>query len=277
MARELPIIRYSLKDRGRIFGIPRDNINVRDIVDKMNGAECQERVKCRDVQGYLGHWARIKFGLRPTTGGIAEGKMHYVTPDLVTTYLKALPDGTVEHKTELLDTTGGIAASKMWDNKVGGFSSAIDLNNNTFFGFDYVPDPNFIKNSFRGVMLDSATMTDADIEEAAAQELTHAMLLIINQKDYALDQAHAALNNAIIENEELLSILSAKREQGLIFDSASAGFERPLSVAMDNASRMLHDIESFGKIPHLPQIKIHSENTKENKAYEKTLSDWRHF
>lgn len=267
MPRQLPIIRYSLKDRGRIFGIPRDNINIKAIVDKMNGAECQERVAMRDIQGYLGHWPRVRFSLRPSTGGIADGKVHYIEPALVTTQLKAYQDGTVEHKTEFLDTDSGVIAGKMWDNKVGGFSSAIDLNNNEFFGFDYVTDPNFVKNSFRGVALDSASMTDDEIEAAAAAELNHAMLLVINQKDYALDQAHAALNNAVAENEELLSIL-ATRNSGMLFESAIS--DTPLSIALDSAHRLQRTIDSFSNA-ELPKIHIPITDNEERRQYEKTL------
>lgn len=267
MARELPVIRYSLKERGRVFGIPRDTINVKDIVDKINGPECQERVACRDVQGYLGHWTRIKFGLRPSTGGVADGKLHYITPDLVTTYLKAYPDGTIEHRTELLDTTGGIAASKMWDNKVGGFSSAIDLNTNAFYGFDYVPDPNFIKNSYRGVALDAASLSAEDIELEAANELNHAMLLLVNQKDYALDQARYALENALAENEALLDLLAQ--------DKPSDTPPGPLAVALDCAHRLQQDIDSFARVPILPQFKnSQSQPSQTQRDYERLLQQY---
>jgi len=272
--RALPKIRYSLKERGRTFGIPRDGINVKSIVDNINGEECQERVKLGDMQGYFGHWARVKFGLHPTAVGMVDGNLHYITPDLVTTHLKAYSDGTVEHVTELLDTTGGIAAGKMWDNKIGGFSSAIDLNINKFFGFDYLPDPNYIQNSYRGVALDSANMSVEEIELEAANELHNALLLVINQKDYALDQAHAALESTVAENESLMALVNQ-------FKAKESKNHNPFSVVLDEANRLQQEIDRFNKfdIAKLPQFKSISTPSEIQAEidYQKTLQQHRRY
>ena len=121
-----PLIRYNLKDRGRQFRGVERNFDIPAIVAAINSPACQERVKTRGMLGYLGHWVRIRFGLEPPEGGIAQGKAQAVEPAIVTTYLKAYPNGDIEHQTEFLDTDPGRIASRMYDSKVGGFSSAID-------------------------------------------------------------------------------------------------------------------------------------------------------
>ncbi|WP_052700090.1 hypothetical protein [Methylocucumis oryzae] len=280
MPKLLPKITYSLADRGRtVTGVPRDKINIKAIVDDMNSQTCQEKVASRDMHGYLGHWPRVRFNsLLPITGGLADGKVHYLQPALVTTYLKAFPDGTVEHQSELLDTDPGIAAQKMWDSKVGGFSSAIDFKANRFYGFDYVPDPNFIKNSYRGVMmLDSASsMTEDELDFEISNEIAQGLMQVINQRDFLLDQANAALNNAIAENEELLSILATRgmQQNSYHFDDGG-GNQQPISVALDSTQRVLEMIDSF-RLQELPVIRtpLDKEQQQVEEEYQSIVKVW---
>ncbi|MBT9097462.1 hypothetical protein KFZ76_07020 [Methylovulum psychrotolerans] len=248
MPRELPLIRYSLRERGREFGIPRDNIDVNGIVEKINGRECQERVFNREMQGYYGHGIRVRLGLRPSAGGIIDGKIVNVLADLVTTYLRGYSDGTIEHKTELCDTDGGIKAGIMWDNKVGGFSSAIDLNTNMMWGFDYVPNPNYVNNSYKGIALDSADAISLEtIDALILGEHTDAWLLLLNQKQVALDMANAALEQTVGENEDLLALLNGYK---------SGREDNPFlaMAAFDCAEQLQRNISEFNSLSVLPQL-----------------------
>lgn len=206
-----PMIRYNLKERGRQHRGVERNFDIPSIVAAINSPECQERVKTRGMLGYLGHWVRIRFGLEPPEGGIVDGKSYSVEPAIVTTYLKAYPNGDVEHKTEFLDNPTGRIAARMFANEVGGFSSAIDENRPTFYGFDWVNDPNYSTNRGYSLALDSVndgSMTLDDVIAAELQNRTQAMDLLLEQsarrEKLALDSANAAL----VENESLLALLA---------------------------------------------------------------------
>lgn len=208
-----PMIRYNLKERGRQYrGVERD-FDIPAIVAAINSPACQERVKTRGMLGFLGHWVRIRFGLEPSEGGIAQGKAQAIEPAIVTTYLKAYPNGDIEHKTEFLNTKTGRIAARMFDSKVGGFSSAIDENNPTFYGFDWVNDPNYSTNRGYGIALDSAsTMSIGDLMAAEMQDQAEAMDILLRASEYreklALDSASALR----IENEQIYSMMLEMQE-----------------------------------------------------------------
>lgn len=148
-----PVIRYSLKERGRKFRGVERSFDIAAIVATINGGTCQERVKHRDMHGYYGHWPRVRFGMNPAEGGMDSGKAVAIEPALVTVLLKADADGTVQHQAEFLPTQAGQLAAKLFQARAGGFSSAIDTLKPEFFGFDYVLEPNYSTN--RGYSLDS--------------------------------------------------------------------------------------------------------------------------
>lgn len=160
---ETGLIRYNLKDRGRkhvgqdrVFQIP-------PLIDYINGPACQESVKNHDMIGFYGHWPRLRYGLRPQEGGPSEkGTPEIVEPAFYTTFLKGYSDGTIEHKAKFLDTDAGKLASKLYTEKVGGFSSCIVDRTHTFYGFDYVLEPNYTTN--RGYTLDSIEAALDDIQ-----------------------------------------------------------------------------------------------------------------
>lgn len=244
-----PMIRYNLKERGREFRGVERNFDIPAIVAAINSPACQERVKTRGMLGYLGHWVRIRFGLEPPEGGIADGKAHAIEPAIVTTHLKAYPNGDIEHKTEFLDNDTGRIASRMFDNKVGGFSSVIDEVKVNFFGFDWVNDPNYSTNRGYGLAMDSATngaMTLDDIIAAEYQDRTQAMLLLLEKTEYreklALDSAVALRN----ENDELLSLLAQ-------FNTHAKVPEIPVSNNED-MERMTRDKMAFDSALNLPYV-----------------------
>ena len=244
-----PLIRYNLRDRGRQHtGQPR-NFNIRAIMDAVNSPECQERVASRDMLGYFGHWPRVRFGMDATEGGIAGGKVHAVEPAIVTTHLRAFDNGIIEHRTEFLDTTAGRIAAKMFDSKVGGFSSAIDQMKPRFVAFDYVANPNFVGNSYRGVVLDDAIngslgeLTYDDVYAAEQAEQAQAIVSLLDSVHAERESTSAVIERLQEENEQLLSMLARTgASPDRVLDAAAI---TPAFVSRELADRRKKDAELF--------------------------------
>ena len=227
-----PLIRYNLTERGRQYRGTERHFDIPAIVDSINGPATQERVKTRGMLGFFGHWPRLKFGLEPAEGGIADGKAQTVEPALVTTHLVASLDGTIEHQAEFLDTTPGRLAARMHASRVGGFSSAIDMAKPELYGFDYVNDPNYSTNRGYDLLLDSVTAGQLSFDDILQAEQAE-QLDAVNQLFAAMEaQLRLALDSSSrfeSENLELLDLL-AKREReikalqanGTLLDSAAA-------------------------------------------------------
>lgn len=210
-----PVITYNLKERGREHRGVKRNFDIPAIVRAINSPACQERVRTRAMLGYYGHWPRLRFGLEPAEGGIAEGKAQSVEPAVVTVMLKAHPDGTIEHKTEFLETATGQLASRLYANRVGGFSSAIDTSKPEFFGFDWVNDPNYSTNRGYDLALDSVangemTLDDVLLAEYAEQTsgMNQLLALLESNMQLALDTTQRLTQ----ENSDLLDMLSRKTQ-----------------------------------------------------------------
>ncbi len=248
---ETPVIRYNLKDRGRQHTGQKRNFNIRAIADQINSPATQETVASRGMLGYYGHAPRIRYGLAPVEGGFEAGKYKVVQPAIVTTYLRADYDGNVEHRTEFLDTEDGQLAAKLWGNKVGGFSSAIDEGKPAFYGFDYVAQPNFLGNSFRGAALDSADTSGGLVtyDSVYAIEQTelatgHAIAALLDSVNVERAAASAVIDRLTLENEQLLSALAAKgMSANVVLDSMDA--VRPMVVAIAPIDRMQRDRSYF--------------------------------
>lgn len=246
---ETPVIRYNLKDRGRKHvGQPR-NFNIKAICDAINGPACQERVATRGLVGYYGHMPRIRFGMSPVEGVLDNGKYVPIEPAFVTTYLKADYDGNVEHRAEFLDTAAGRLAAKLFDSKMGGFSSAIDTNRPEFHGLDYVLEPNFIQNSYRGVVLDDAMSGDTgeltydDVYSAEKDEQARAMVVLLDSINAERETTGAVIERLQHENEQLLSMLAKKGiEPSAVLDAASV---LPVAVSISAAERIGRDAKLF--------------------------------
>lgn len=249
---ETVLITYNLKDRGRKFRGKNRSYNIQRLCGAINGPECQERVKNRDMIGYYGHWPRIKFGLDPSEGGLEEGKPALIQPAIVTTYLKAYPDGRIEHKAEFLESDAGRLAENLYTSRVGGFSSVIDEGRNTFYGFDYVLEPNFTTNRGYKLSLDSAKdVSPEDVEAAIYGEQIRAAMALFDGVKAERDMAHATIEHLRAENEELLSLLSRagiKAPEGTSFDSATM----PIVLNNDLADRIRKDAEFFRAQKDLP-------------------------
>ena len=240
------VIKYNLKDRGREFRGRDRNFNIAAIVKAINSEECQERVRKRDMLGFYGHWPRVKLGMNPCEGGFDKGRPAIVEPALVTTMLKAYPDGTIEHQAEFLDTDSGIVASKLYDSQVGGFSSAIDQRKPEFCGFDYVLEPNYSTN--RGWTLDSVDGVDVDAE--IQNEQLKGALSLLERRDSELKMANETIEHLTEENEELRSIAASGRSLDSVYDPNCGGF----SVSIRAKDQFEDDVRAFSGTKNLPRF-----------------------
>lgn len=247
---ETPVIRYNLNDRGRQHTGQKRNFNVRAIADAINSPATQETVASRGMLGYYGHAPRVRYGMAPVEGGFEQGKYKVVQPAIVTTHLRADYDGNVEHRAEFLDTEDGALAAKLWKGRIGGFSSAIDTAKPAFYGFDYVAQPNFLGNSFRGAALDSAadagavTYDSVYAIEQAEQAGGHAMAALLDSIESERHATNAVIERLTLENEQLLSALAANGgDASAALDSM--GMIRPVIVGADAAERMARDRRYF--------------------------------
>jgi hypothetical protein len=209
-------IKFNVTQRGRKHRGVERNFDTATLASVVNSPEVQERVRKRDLHGYFGHGPRAAFGMSPPEFAVVQGKQIVLEPALVTTLLKADGNGNIEHEAEFLDNPPGRAARRLWDNKVGGFSSAISCREYggrdvplSFHGFDYVLEPNFSTN--RGWALDSATHPTGMVLDDAILESTHTLKVLDGlytdlQGDY--DRALAHISRVQQENEELLSMLA---------------------------------------------------------------------
>lgn len=215
-------ITFNVRERGRSARGKDRNFDTVALAKLINSPSVQEMVKHGDMVGYYGHWPRLKFGMAPAEGGIVDGKVVSIDPAIRTIELKADPDGTITHRSEFLNTPGGVVAKALFDSKTGGFSSAIVTSPNTrpavptgFYGFDYVLEPNFTFNRGHKLALDS-------VGEGGEEELM--MMLDGVVGDYAqgsgvlaqlfdsvhgqLQQALAALEKASNDNEQLIAMIA---------------------------------------------------------------------
>lgn len=247
------LIRYNINDRGRTHsGIPR-KFDVAKIVRVVNSPATQERVKNRDMLGYYGHWPRLKFGMRPSEGGVVNGKQVSIEPALVTTHLKAYDDGTIEHMVEFIDTDAGRLAKTLHGRKVGGFSSAIDGTQTQFFGFDYVLEPNFSSNRGYEMMLDSANESMLDDAAGAVGAYQRnidevgSLLGLLDSVSSDHLRSLEVIDRLTQENEQYLSMLACRSGgAGATLDSAATlEGSVPVPIEKKRASALLDSVNEF--------------------------------
>ncbi|WP_186083648.1 hypothetical protein [Burkholderia gladioli] len=235
---------YNVNERGREYIGADRSLDLRKLAAIINGPEVQERVKNRDLLGYFGHSIRARFGMAPPETVVVDGKQVSIEPAIVTTYLAARDDGTIEHETEFLDTTPGAVAERMFSSKTGGFSSAIlapKMINGAFvpsgfFGFDYVREPNYTTN--RGYVFDSVEGVSVDglLFDSALSDFND----IGRHMRFILDSANADLQTALqtiaAMQEEREALYSMIEKRGAIFDSVDAAdFIAPSMLPRDTA------------------------------------------
>lgn len=251
-------ITYNVTDRGRKARGQDRNFDTVALANLMNGASVQEKVKHGDMLGFLGHWPRIKFGMNPAEGGVVDGKAVVMPIAVRTIELSAMPDGTITHRTEFLDTEHGEAALRLFKSKAGGFSSAIvpvpgssPIIPRDFFGFDFVYEPNYSGNRGHSITLDSVG------EDVAG--LLDAVLLMAGEGDMEMralfDSLHGqhlsaleAMTRLSRENDWLINRLAAIKgtDQAAILDSAML---EDVRIGPMRTTMALPDFERFKTAP----------------------------
>lgn len=227
------VIRFNVKDRGRVFRGQNRNFDTHALADLVNGGSVQERVKNGDMVGFYGHWPRVKFGLAVQEAGIVNGKVINLEPAVRTTYIKAYPDGTIEHEQEFLDTASGRLAQRVFQSNGGGFSSAIHAPRigsmqvpQDFHGFDYVLEPNYTTN--RGYVLDAAG-NPVDMNAADLSDEEAALLDDVSQYNAMIESTTAVLDRVQQDYDRAAESLMALHEENVELQSALARKEREVA------------------------------------------------
>lgn len=252
---KIPLIRYNVKDRGRKYLGQDRNFDIKKLCDSINGGATQERVKTRGMLGYYGHEPRRLAGMNIAESVVIAGKYNELEPALITTHLKAFPNGDIEHQTDFLETESGKKAALMNSQKIGGFSSAIKDGSYEFYGFDYVLMPNF--NSNRSYLLDSANVMLDDIVAAAHSESEEFWQALLAKKDVLIEQLSMALDSCQADNESMIEMLATGKP---ILDDAS--FCLPSLVSNNPLTRLNQDIELFRNARNLPRFQDLNPNQK---------------
>lgn len=282
------IIKFNARDRGRKHRGQDRNFDTAVLCSIINSPEVQERVKNRDLEGFLGHWPRVMFGINPGEGGPdpRTGKHVRLEASHVTTMLRCDDAGNIEHEAEFLDTPPGRSAQRLFTSRRGGFSSAIACDSIGsaagkdvavgFYGFDYVSEPNFATNrgfaldsikaaaEFEGegrmVLMDSVaednqnTLTLLDGLYNDLQGQYDRMLSVVNEQEAQIQRQNSQI-------AELAGML-AKRESGAIA-RLDAAFERTpkrqgrglLDMAAEFDSLPLVRREADAKEPEKPEAR----------------------
>jgi hypothetical protein len=232
MGKRTGIIKFNVTDRGRKFRGQNRNFDTARLAEIVNGGAVQERVKHGDMLGYYGHWPRVQFGMNPIEGAVVKGKAISLEPAVKTVYLKAYPDGTIEHEAEFLPTEAGKIAERLFDGRTGGFSSAIDVRKAgdkqlplDFYGFDYVLEPNYTKNRGYEMALDGVSDDEMAVldEVAAYNELIHTTNAVLDSMQAAYDRQAETLLRMEEEREQLYSmLLKATGQKHVTLDSLVA-------------------------------------------------------
>lgn len=186
--------KYTGKQRGYILN------NVKSV---LNSPEVQERLRLRELVGYVSHGLREMAG-KLTLGEtlpvqLPNGQMTVVNaiPANVTVELSIDDDGNLTHTQEVLDNDEGRKLLGLHNSRIGGFSWACGggkLGGNTlingFFGFDYVHNPLFAAN--RGYVLDSESGEEEFDRQAILDNLSSAGVPDEN-REMVLDAFNASI------------------------------------------------------------------------------------
>ena len=269
MATKTGVIKFNVTQRGRKFRGVERNFDTVAMANLINSGEVQEKVKHRDMLGYFGHWARVKFGLNPVEGGIVDGKHVSLEPAIVTTLLKAHPDGTIEHETEFLDTASGKLAERLFKSNAGGFSSAIDTKRAGekqipvgFYGFDYVLEPNFTTNRGYAVALDGV-MDAENVFDAVAEQ--NAMYDTLNNLFDSLQQAYdmqaVAMARVMQENQDLIDMLARANKP-----KAEPSLDSVMDLMGANRTGKMFEADAFHSASLVNYQQVQAEKKPETKA-----------
>lgn len=256
------IIKYNVNNRHRKARGQKRNFDTVRLANIINGADVQERIKHGDMVGYFGHWPRQKLGMNPVEGGLVNGKPVYIEPAIRQVYLKASPNGEIEHKVEFLDTDAGKLALKLYKSLVGGFSTVIRFDSingkdvpNLYGGVDFVFEPNFTKNRGHEVACDSVMMDNFAFDSVSegfddlssyfdSISMHNAMLEMKDSELQAIIEENKRLINALdsceTENMELYSMLEKKN-----IDKSQVSFDGVRDTVLFSKSSKFDGADNF--------------------------------
>lgn len=281
-------ITYNVHERGRKHrGVDR-HFDTVALAKLINGAAVQERVKAGDLQGYYGHWPRIKFGMAVTEGGIIDGKVVTDLPIAIKTVeLSADDQGNITHRAEFLDTAAGRLAASLYDSKTGGFSSAIDVVPGTrpaipteFQGFDYVLEPNYNTNRGHRVLLDAVAPEAAEGARAEMLELLDAvaadasasgtyLLTMLDSLQAQHRLALETLERVSRENDLLVGRLASKGASSVLDDVLGEG-----GRTLPPLTGRTPDFERFRSMPLVALQELPGEEGKPSPEIEAMERRW---
>lgn len=218
-------ITYNVHDRGR-QALGQDRRFDLDLLARViNSPATQERVKSGDMLGYYGHWPRQVFGMAMCEGGIVNGKRVSLEPAVRTVMLHCDNSGNITHRGEFLSGPDGQIAQRLYEDKVGGWSTAIDAVPNTnpalatvFHGVDYVQEPNYHTNrGHGGMLLDS-------LEALAGNDVACILDAVLSESRSGQSQLLAMFGALSLQHQELAQVcMKQQAEIGQLIDIAAAG------------------------------------------------------
>lgn len=164
---------FNIHKEGRMGGNGRRYV-LHAIKNMIKSPQTQEGLRLGELYGYFGH------GIRQATNKMRPSELEVVMMNGKPVVIQNVPanrtmsidvddEGNVSHTQEVLDTSSGLIVQSMIDSGVGGWSwacSGATSNGadypNSFFGFDYVKQPNFIPTDRQQAMFESVGVDNMD-------------------------------------------------------------------------------------------------------------------
>lgn len=158
-------VTFDISKRGRDkTGIDRSRFDWKSACRVINNSHTKEKLKNRDLFGYLGHAYRTVFGLNPMESVVKpSGDVKVYDPAFLITAISAdEKTGKVTFTIEYCDNEMGDRVRRLYEKNHGGFSTVFSTNPklmydeaDEFFGCDYVYIPNYSTNRKTQAMMDS--------------------------------------------------------------------------------------------------------------------------
>lgn len=219
--------RFSLFNDGRKLNANKRNYIVKAVQNMIASTKTQELLRVGEAYGYYGHQPRTR--AKRLDIGETEIIMIKDRPVVVenipsnrTISISCSDDGIVEHEEEFFETEMGRIALSMWESGVGGWSWAIGGLDSpkislpkTFYGMDYVKNPNYLSLDHPSMMLESNDRESMMLESLQSNGFdavtAHSIYNSINNAHYYDDNLE--LENEIVYLEGLNSDLSKQIAQ----------------------------------------------------------------
>ena len=253
-------LRFNIFDTGREYTGKQRGYILDNVKQVINSPVVQERLRLREMVGYVGH------GLREMAGKLTLGEKQSVKmPNGQMTVVDAIPsnvaisiaiddDGWIDHVQEVLDNDEGTKLLGLHNSRLGGFSWAsaggkVGANTiiNDLLGFDYVHNPLFSSN--RGYVLDSAgeDMDDVYDRVAILDNLTAAgvkeedsAMVLDSFTASAVFEASQYREQLFASQQVIADQFEQQQELRLLLDSATGEVETMKGLSNNRAEMCKH-------------------------------------